>query len=70
MHILYKFNLAEDKYLQLVTLPESLIESLYMDGRILNQAESVNLTCPGEEITWLLKKNLLCKIFFTNWVVQ
>lgn len=54
MHILYKFNLTEDKYLQLVSQPESLIESLYMDERILKQAESVSLSCPGNLFMYLI----------------
>lgn len=47
MHILYKYNLAQEKYIQLATNPETLIENLYKDDRILKQAESVNLNCPG-----------------------
>uniref|UniRef100_A0A6P7F6M5 Kinetochore-associated protein 1 n=1 Tax=Diabrotica virgifera virgifera TaxID=50390 RepID=A0A6P7F6M5_DIAVI len=33
-HILNRFNLAKESYLQLVTQPHSLIEALYMDSRI------------------------------------
>ncbi|KAG5873673.1 hypothetical protein JTB14_013339 [Gonioctena quinquepunctata] len=46
MHILHKFNLADKKYLQLVTQPEALVENLYMDERILKQAESVGFGYP------------------------
>nr|XP_023019428.1 kinetochore-associated protein 1 [Leptinotarsa decemlineata] len=46
MHILHKFNLADDKYLNLVTQPDTLVENLYMDPRIIKQAQSVNLGYP------------------------
>ncbi|CAG9812993.1 unnamed protein product [Phaedon cochleariae] len=43
MHILYKYNLATEKYLGLVSHPESLVENLYMDERIVKGIESVSL---------------------------
>ncbi|KAJ8923927.1 hypothetical protein NQ315_006703 [Exocentrus adspersus] len=46
MHILYTFQLADDKYIQLVAQPEDLIDALYQDGRIIKQAECVSLSCP------------------------
>lgn len=47
MHILYINRLAEEKYLKLVSQPNELIESLYMDDRIVKSANSVVLHLPG-----------------------
>ncbi|KAJ8955862.1 hypothetical protein NQ318_005410 [Aromia moschata] len=46
MHILHMYQVADEKYLQLVVQPRDLIDALYSDGRIISQAESVNLDCP------------------------
>ncbi|XP_023312485.1 kinetochore-associated protein 1-like [Anoplophora glabripennis] len=46
MHILHTFQLAEDKYLQLVAQPDDLVHALYRDERIVEQAECINFSCP------------------------
>ncbi|KAJ8978820.1 hypothetical protein NQ317_018911 [Molorchus minor] len=46
MHILHIFQLTDNKYIQLVAQPEDLIDALYMDDKILKQADSVDLSCP------------------------
>lgn len=48
MHILHINQLAEEKYLKLVSQPKELIECLYMDERIVKAADSVVLHLPGK----------------------
>lgn len=47
MHILHLNQLAEERYLKLVSQPSELIEALYLDERIVQIANTVVLHFPG-----------------------
>nr|CAI5837505.1 unnamed protein product [Callosobruchus analis] len=47
MHILYKYDLADDNYLELLQNPQALIEALYMDPRIIEYSEFVDFFASG-----------------------
>ncbi|XP_060529195.1 kinetochore-associated protein 1 isoform X2 [Cylas formicarius] len=46
MHVLYKYQLPEKKYQELVAQPKKLISALYEDPRILLKAVNVMVYCP------------------------
>lgn len=48
IHILHTYQLAEEKYKNIVMHPRDLILSLYMDPRILRKSSSVLDACPGK----------------------
>lgn len=52
MHILHLNQLADKKYLELVTQPNELIEALYMDERIIEAANGIVLHFPGKEVNF------------------
>ncbi|CAH1987145.1 unnamed protein product [Acanthoscelides obtectus] len=71
MHILYKYNLADDNYLELLQNPEALIEALYMDPRIIEHSEFVDFFTSGgpdinravEELAMFFKLDILALRF-------
>lgn len=60
MHILHLNQLAEDRYLKMVSDPNELIDALYMDERIIKKLNSVVLNFPGKTSKKTHKKLIFC----------
>nr|CAH7754907.1 unnamed protein product [Callosobruchus chinensis] len=78
MHILYKYDLADDNYLELLQNAEALVEALYMDPRIIEYSEFADFFASGsfdinqavDELAMFFKLDIL-KIRFDllqNWL--